>query len=123
MLKERRAAAMKVASKLRAVEDATQVAMIAAAELNSTMLIARAEANISVMVGQDALNSAAAAYASFVEGMRHLAEAHVQLRATQTVVGLDRLSPREIGFGDTSDCPPVSPPSAIVPSERLRVVA
>ncbi len=121
MLKQRREAAVRIASSLRSAEQATETAMVAAAELNTVMLTSRAAAKLSVVVGQDALDSAAAAYASFAQGMRHIVDAHQRLREAQTQVGLDRLGPQELGFGDNSDCPPISP--AATRTDRLRVVA
>lgn len=120
MLKQRREAAQKIAVSLLSVEKASQTAMVAAAEFNTVMLTARAAANLPVVMGQDALDSAAAAYASFAQGMRHIVDAHHRLRDAQTQIGLGQLGARELGFGDTSDCPPINPSAT---RTDLRVVA
>ena len=54
MLKDRRAAAIKVAQSLFAAEEAIDAALARAAELNATMVTARTEAQLSALVGQDA---------------------------------------------------------------------
>ena len=64
MLKDRRNAAMRVAESLFAVEEAIDVALARAAELNGNMVTARSEAKLSALVGQDAFEVSVAAFAA-----------------------------------------------------------
>jgi hypothetical protein len=95
MLKERREAAQKVADRLFAVEAAIDVALAAAAELNAAIPSARAEARISAVVGQDAIDRAAESFAFLVQARRHMVEAHHCLEETRIQIGL-----REVSVGD-----------------------
>ena len=100
MLKDRRAAAMKVAESLFAAEDAIDQALARAAELNSTLVAARTEAKLSAIVGQDAFDGAAAAFAALARARADIVETHKRLSETKVQVGL-----REVSIGDVGKPP------------------
>jgi hypothetical protein len=100
MLKQRRQAAEKVAAHLFAVEEGVDAAIARAAQFTTAMLEARAEANLSAVVGQAELVLATRATALMVEARQLIVDAHKQLAQTRIEIGL-----REIGFGDSSECP------------------
>jgi hypothetical protein len=112
MLKERRDAATKVAEKLFAAEEAIDAALARAAELNSALATARMEANLSAIVGQDAFEVAAAAFASIIKARGDMVETHKRLSETQVQIGLG-----SIAFGDNGK------PSVAQPSGRRRLQA
>ncbi|MEA3041046.1 MAG: hypothetical protein QOC65_535 [Sphingomonadales bacterium] len=112
MLKNRRAAATKVAESLFAAEAAIDAALARAAELNGTLVAARTEANLSAIVGQDAFEGAASAFAALARARAEIVETHKRLSAAQVQVGL-----RNVAWGDQG-----KPPSAEQPA-RLRAVA
>jgi hypothetical protein len=95
MLKERRDAAIKVAESLFAAEEAIDAALARAAELNSTMATARIDAQLSAIVGQDAFEVAAAAFASIVKARGDIVETHRRLTDTKIQIGL-----RAVAIGD-----------------------
>lgn len=103
MLKSRRDAAQRVATKLFATEAAIDQALISAAALNAAMPAARVDARLSAVVGQDALDRAAEAYACLMEARRKIVAAHKELDETKTQIGL-----RTISFGDVLDKPAIS---------------
>lgn len=102
MLKQRREAAEKVAARLFAVEKAIDDALVRAAELNATMPAARSEANLSAVVGQDAFEGAAEAFAMLMRARRHIVETHNRLGATKDRIGL-----RTVAVGDGMEKPPL----------------
>ncbi len=109
MLKERREAAQKVADRLFAVEAAIDLALTRAAELNAAIPTARAEAKLSAVVGQDAIDRAAESFALLVQARRQMVEAHHCLQETRVQIGL-----REVSVGDALEKPKVaSAPSHI----------
>lgn len=95
MLKKRRDAAMKVAERLWAAEDAIDAALARAAELNGTLVAARSEADLSAMVVQDAFEVAAATFAALAKARGEIIETHRRLTEAKNQVGL-----RAVGFGD-----------------------
>ena len=113
MLKNRRQAATKVADSLFAAEAAIDAALACAADLSSTLVAARTEANLSAIVGQDAFEGAAAALTALVRARADIVETHKRLSQTQIQVGL-----RTIAFGDGTK----PDPEAGLPG-RLRAVA
>ena len=112
MLKARRDAAMKVAESLFAAEEAIDMALARVAEFNGTLAIARNEANLSAVVGQDAFDVAAAAFASIAKARGDIVETHKRLSETQVQIGLGA-----IGFGDNGK------PSVAEPTGRGRLQA
>jgi hypothetical protein len=101
MLKQRREAAMKVARSLWAAEDAIDAALARAAELNGALVSARSEANLSAIVGQDAFEVSASAFAALAKARADIVEAHKRLSDTKIEVGL-----RSLAVGDDSQKPP-----------------
>lgn len=112
MFKNRRDAALKVVDSLHAAEAAIDAALARAAELNSTLVNARIEARLSAVVGQDAFEGAAAAFASLARARADIVETHNRLQDTKIQIGL-----RTLATGD-ADKPP---PTAITPG-HLRAV-
>jgi multidrug resistance efflux pump len=105
MLNQRRAAAEKVAQRLAAAEAAIDRALTCAAELNAALPSARAEAGISAVVGQEALDGAADVYSRLVAARRSIVETHRKLDETKTQIGL-----RTVAIGDGLDKPdPIRP--------------
>jgi hypothetical protein len=100
MLKQRRQAAEKVAAHLFAVEEGVDTAISRTAQFTTAMIEARAEANLSAVIGQAELALASRATALMVEARQLIVDAHKQLAQTRIDVGL-----REVGFGDSSECP------------------
>jgi len=88
MFKKRRDAAMKVAERLWAAEDAIDTALARAAELNGTLVAARSEADLSAMVVQDAFEVAAATFAALAKARGEIIETHRRLTETKNQVGL-----------------------------------
>lgn len=115
MLKDRRTAAMKVVQSLHAAEDAIDLALARAAELNSTLVTARTEAGVSALVGQDAFEVAASSFAALARARADMVEAHKRLSEAKIQVGL-----RTVAIGDGVP----KPPSASFGEERhLHAVA
>jgi hypothetical protein len=117
MLKERRDAAMRVAESLFAAEEAIDVALARAAELNGNMVTARSKANLSAVVGQDAFEVSAAAFAALARARCDIVETHKRLSQAKIQIGLRTLS---VGDGMGKE-----PPSFFEEGEdrQLRVVA
>jgi hypothetical protein len=101
MLKERREAAIKVADSLFAAEDAIDAALARAAELNAALVTARTEAGLSALVGQEAFEAAAAAFAALARARCDIVETHKRLSETKIQVGL-----RTVAVGDGAPKPP-----------------
>jgi hypothetical protein len=97
MFKERRDAAMKVAESLFAAEDAIDVALARAAELNAAIVTARTDANLSAMVGHDAFEMAASAFAALARARCDIVESHRRLDEAKTQIGLRVMSVGELG--------------------------
>jgi hypothetical protein len=95
MLKARRDAAIKVVKSLYAAEDAIDAALACAAELNSTLVNARREAGVSALVGQEAFEVAASAFAALARARCDIVETHKRLSETKIQVGL-----RTVAIGD-----------------------
>lgn len=101
MFKERRAAAIKVVESLHAAEDAIDAALARAAELNSTLVTARTDAKLSALVGHDAFEVAASAFAALARARCDIVETHKRLSEAKIQVGL-----RSVAIGDGVPKPP-----------------
>lgn len=88
MLKERVAAAKRIATDLHDAEQAIDEAIIKIARLAATLPAARFDTNMSAIVGQDAVAKVTQAVAIAGNVRQMLAEAHVALSETQKQVGL-----------------------------------
>lgn len=115
MLKARRDAAMKVAESLFAAEDAIDIALAKVAELNSTLVTARADAQLSAIVGHDAFAGAAATFATLANARGEIVETHKRLTEAKNQIGL-----RTLAVGDPGK-PSVTEPTGDV--RRLQIVA
>lgn len=116
MLKARRDAAMKVAESLFAAEDAIDLALARAAELNGTLATARMEANLSAIVAQDAFSAAASALAALARARCEIVETHKRLHDTKIEIGL-----RAVAIGDQGK--PNTNPNTTGDARHLQVVA
>jgi hypothetical protein len=114
MFKERRAAALKVAESLFAAEEAIDAALARVAELNGTLATARMEAKLSAVVGQDAFEGAASAFAALARARCDIVETHNRLSETKILIGL-----RTVSVGDVGP----KPPSAVAGGRHLTAVA
>jgi len=92
MLKARRDAAMKVAQSLFAAEDAIDAALARAAELNAAIVTARSDANLSAIVGHDAFELTASAFAALARARCDIIESHKRLDEAKTQIGLRVMS-------------------------------
>jgi hypothetical protein len=92
MLNNRLAAARLVASKLTAVEEAVDDALITAAELTSALPKARRQANVSAVVGQDAIALAGEAMAALQLARAKFIAAHHALADVRDEMGLRTLA-------------------------------
>jgi hypothetical protein len=118
MPRTRQAVAQKVADRLYALENAIDVALTRAAELNATMPEARGEARLPAMIGQDALNKAAKAFTSLVQARRRVVETHLSLDEARLQIGL-----REVDSGDMVPKPSPMATAEIAPVVHIRAVA
>ncbi|MGB5484098.1 hypothetical protein [Parasphingorhabdus sp.] len=97
MLKQRRNAAEKLASKLFATERAVDEAICKMADLAGYMPIARVNANLSAVVGQEAISQAAETLSALVEARGQLVATHNRLAETRDQIGLQAMA---LGSGD-----------------------
>ena len=100
MLKERRDAAMKVAGSLFAAEEAIDLALARVAELNGALVTARMEAKLSALMGQEAFEGAASAFAALARARGDIVETHNRLSDTKNEIGL-----RTVSLGDAGPKP------------------
>ncbi|HEX8480756.1 MAG TPA: hypothetical protein VF650_02500 [Allosphingosinicella sp.] len=115
MLKERRDAAMKVAESLFAAEEAIDAALARVAELNSALVTGRMEAKLSALMGQEAFEGAASAFAALARARCDIVETHNRLSETKIQIGL-----RTVSLGDAGPKPPVAEVDGV---RHLSVVA
>jgi len=102
MLRERRAAAENMAKKLFAAEQAIDDAISKMADLIGYMPIARSNAHLSAVIGQDAISEAAETLNVMVDARRHLVATHNLLAETRDQVGLQAMA-----MGSTDMKPPL----------------
>ena len=95
MLKARRDAAMKVANSLFAAEDAIDAAFARVAELNGALVMARCDAQLSAIVGQDAFELAAATLSALAKARGDIVATHERLSDAKVQIGL-----RAVAIGD-----------------------
>ena len=88
MLNDRRNAAIKVAESLIAAEYAIDAALARAAELSGTIVTARTDANLSALVGHEAFEVSASAFAALARARCDIVETHKRLSETRNRVGL-----------------------------------
>lgn len=88
MLNNRLAAAKLVAEKLIACEDAIDDALISASELTCAAPVARRKANVSAVVGQDAIALTGEAVAALHLARAKMVEAHHAFAGVRDELGL-----------------------------------
>lgn len=118
MPRTRQAVAQKVADRLFALENAIDVALTRAAELNASMPEARGVARLPAMIGQDAFDRAAETFTSLVQARRRAVETHASLDEARMQIGL-----REVDLGDTEPKVPPNPFTEAADVVRIRAVA
>lgn len=94
MLKKRKEAAQQLANRLFETEGAIDDAITKMAELAGYMPVARSSANLSAVVGQDAIAQAAQTLAVLVEARGQIVETHHKLANAKDRIGL-----REMAMG------------------------
>lgn len=97
MLNDRRRAAIKVAQSLFAAEEAIDAALARAAELNGNLVTARTDAKLSALVGHDAFEVSAAAFAALARARCDIVETHKRLSEAKIQIGLRTVSVGETG--------------------------
>jgi len=102
MLKQRRLAADAVAKALFDAEKAIDAAIASTANLAGLMPVSRQHANLSVLVGQDALMSAIETMQALGHARGNIVETHRHLSLTQRDIGLSAVTL----FGGGGDKPP-----------------
>ncbi|UIJ44863.1 hypothetical protein LZK98_17700 [Sphingomonas cannabina] len=118
MLKVRRAAAEAVRSAFLPAEAAQDLAAREAARCLSVALEARAEANLGLGIGLNAISLLSKGVAHAVEARQSMIEAHRALALIPAEIGLTR------AWGEEGDCPPIEQPAlAGIATPSLRVVA
>jgi hypothetical protein len=95
-------AARLVAARLFHAERAIDLAATSVAELNAAMPMARLDANMSAMIGQDAFTSSIDTLTLLARARERMVATHVHLKAAQGDLGI-----AEVSFGDS-----IKPPSA-----------
>lgn len=113
MLKQRRNAAENLATRLIATEHAVDEAISRMADLAGYMPIARSKANLSAVVGQDAISHAAETLSALVGARGQLVETHNRLAEARDQIGL-----RAMAMGSDDMKPPV-----LGSSEHEKIVA
>ena len=94
MLKQRRNAAENLTKRLFAAEQAIDEAICKMADLTGYMPIARTNANLSAVVGQDAIYQAAETLSALVGARGHLVATHNRLAETRDQIGLQAMALR-----------------------------
>lgn len=102
MLKQRREAALQLSTRLFETESAIDEAIEKMAELTGYMPVARKDANLSAIVGQDAMLKAGHTLAALIEARGCIVETHNKLADARDQIGL-----REMGMGRSGDKPPM----------------
>ncbi len=103
MLKQRRKAADQVAGGLFEAEAAIDQALNKTAVLAASIPSARAEAGLSAIYGQSAIERLSETLAALTQARRGIVEAHKELAIVQRQVGLGA-----VAYGDDATKPPAS---------------
>ena len=118
MLKQRRAAAETVAEALFAAEKAIDAAIATTATLAALMPSSRQAANLSALIGQDAIMSAINTMQALGVAREGIVTTHKHLTVAQHDIGLSAVS-FDDGFGEA----PVKPEGMTKTSGRLTIAA
>ncbi len=97
MLKQRRNAAENLTERLFATEQAVDEAIRKMADLAGYMPVARVNANLSAVVGQDAISQAVDTLSALVNARGQLVATHNRLAETRDQIGLQAMA---MGSGD-----------------------
>lgn len=100
MRKERLEAAKRIADRLLETETAIDLAIARASELTASMPLARQDANLSAIVGQDAMESAAKIVPALAKARQSIVATHRQLDEAKDQIGL-----RQVAFGSPDGKP------------------
>lgn len=95
MRAQRQAIARTVAERLFAAEKALDVAAARIGELNAALPLARLDAGLSAIVGQEALASSASAVALVAKTRAKIVATHAKLKLASDEIGL-----AEVSYGD-----------------------
>ena len=118
MLKERLGAVKDVTEKLNALEEAIDNALICAGELTSATSAARQRANLSALVGQDAISLTGESIAALHSARARIVEAHHSFAEVRGQLGFKTMAGGDLWkfFEDATDEAPV----ALVHSEETK---
>ncbi len=92
MLKVRRQAAEQVAASLIAAETAIDAALTLTAKLAGQMPSVRADAGLSALIGQGALERAIEAMTALGQARNHIVATHKELSIAQSQIGLGAIN-------------------------------
>ena len=92
MRAQRQAIAQTVAARLFAAEKALDVAAARIGELNAALPLARLDAGLSAIIGQDALTSSASAVVLVAETRERIVATHASLKQASDEIGLAAVS-------------------------------
>jgi hypothetical protein len=109
MLKQRRKAVEQVTEVLHAAEAAIDAALNKTAVLAAAIPVARADANLSALYCQEALERVSESIAAIAKARRGIVEAHKELAVVKVQIGLGA-----VALGDNGDKPPPT-----ISNERL----
>ena len=101
MLKVRRQAAEQVAASLIAAETAIDSALTLTAKLAGQMPAIRADAGLSALIGQGALERAIEAMSALGQARNHIVATHKELSIAQNQIGLGAINVVADGSGGT----------------------
>jgi len=120
MLKVRRHAAEQVAASLMAAESAIDAALTMTAKLAGQMPSIRADAGLSALIGQGAIERAIEAMSALGLARNHIVATHKELSLAQTQIGLGAVNV-VVADGGGGEKPP--PDAEVLPmSRQLRPV-
>ncbi|EQB14880.1 MULTISPECIES: hypothetical protein [Sphingobium] len=104
MRAQRQSIAKQVAGRLFAAEEAIDIAVARIAELNAALPLARLDARLSAMIGQDAIQSSASAMLLISETREKIVITHANLKQASDAIGLTETSYGDLlkVAGDTS---------------------
>lgn len=106
MLKVRRQAAEQVAASLIAAETAIDAALTLTAKLAGQMPSVRADAGLSALIGQGALERAIEAMTALGLARNHIVATHKELSLAQTQIGLGAIN--VVADGGSGEKPPAA---------------
>ncbi|QJB69269.1 hypothetical protein [Parasphingorhabdus halotolerans] len=102
MLKQRRVAAQQLTDRLFETESAIDVAIQKMADLEGFMPVTRKNANLSAVVGQDAVLQAGQTLTALIPARSEIVATHNCL-----AVARDQIGSREMGMGSDNGKPPL----------------